>query len=329
MPIDVHAEINPQDRIDEIWNAWAKMDGEASIRDIVRRAVEQKAGAKHRRFEALELKKKKLWGVPGTRRWQLHMQHLPTSQANGTYGRLGAPFRMENMNLHRADYYGGGPPLDVASVTRLRRPLRVKPTKQDRFGYQAHGYEWYKNGHDSEHDQRRALDGPPRHVVSSNFSSNSTNRFEAPVCLESASSTLLVGTHSRPARSGDGAPAPPPRLANSVAMSRSGRFRDFSSLNPKICVTAPRAEEPPMALADRARGSGRPRPGGAGATKGRRQPAARELTASEKRDKYATDMLYHPLGAVVAAGPDPADVADATLAEYRRTLRRLRARAPP
>ena len=59
MPIDVHAEINPQDRIDEIWNAWAKMDGEASIRDIVRRAVEQKAGAKHRRFEALELKKKK------------------------------------------------------------------------------------------------------------------------------------------------------------------------------------------------------------------------------------------------------------------------------
>ena len=84
-----------------------------------------------------------------------------------------------------------------------------------------------------------------------------------------------------------------------------------------------------MALADRARGSGRPRPGGAGATKGRRRPAARELTASEKRDKYATDMLYHPLGAVVAAGPDPADVADATLAEYRRTLRRLRARAPP
>jgi hypothetical protein len=39
--IDVFAEINPQDRIDEIWNAWAKMDGEATLKDIVsaRRAV--------------------------------------------------------------------------------------------------------------------------------------------------------------------------------------------------------------------------------------------------------------------------------------------------
>ena len=67
----------------------------------------------------------------------------PTSQANGTYGRLGAPIRMENMNLHRHGYYGGGPSLDVGAATRLARPLRPARINKDRFAYQNHSYAWY------------------------------------------------------------------------------------------------------------------------------------------------------------------------------------------
>ena len=121
--VDVHAEINPQDRIDDIWSAWTRMDGEATLRDIVRRAREQKAEDEFRKVEVKQLRKKRFWGVAGQRRWQLHMQHLPTSQANGTYGRLGAPIRFENMNLHRTGYHGGGP-LPV-SYTHLTLPTKA------------------------------------------------------------------------------------------------------------------------------------------------------------------------------------------------------------
>ena len=46
--IDVFAEINPQDRIDEIWNAWAKMDGEATLKDIVSVCVARRRPATRR-----------------------------------------------------------------------------------------------------------------------------------------------------------------------------------------------------------------------------------------------------------------------------------------
>ena len=102
MPIDVHAVIDPQDRINEIAEAWQKMDGAAALRTIVMQAREAKAEAEYRVVELKNMRKKRFWGCPGVeRRWHLHMAHVPQSQANGTYARLGAPVKMENMNLHR------------------------------------------------------------------------------------------------------------------------------------------------------------------------------------------------------------------------------------
>ena len=74
MPIDVHAEIDPQDRINEIADAWRRMDGVAALRTIVMQAREAKEEAAYRVIEVKDLRKKRFWGSPGERRWQLQMK---------------------------------------------------------------------------------------------------------------------------------------------------------------------------------------------------------------------------------------------------------------
>jgi hypothetical protein len=292
MPIDVHAVIDPQDRINEIAEAWQKMDGAAALRTIVMQAREAKAEAEYRVVELKNMRKKRFWGCPGVeRRWHLHMAHVPQSQANGTYARLGAPVKMENMNLHRHGYHGGGPPLDVRAATAQRYPPRKARTPApDRINQSRRAqvsYDWYGRGHDTPHDPRRALRGVPRHVVSSNFSSNTADRFEKTTRAGPDFETFQAA-HSR-----------------SQKWSTTGRFRDFSSLEPKLSLSTPVAEVAPK--------------------KSRTNRVSRA-----DLDRVDRDPLYHPLGSTVDRGrPDPADLCDETLAAYRATLILGRSRAPP
>ena len=58
--------------------------------------AKDEAEARHikrlQREELLDLRKKRHWGgVGATARWRLHLDGVPTSLANGTYGLLGAP----------------------------------------------------------------------------------------------------------------------------------------------------------------------------------------------------------------------------------------------
>ena len=290
MPIDVHAEIDPQDRINEIADAWRRMDGVAALRTIVMQAREAKEEAAYRVIEVKDLRKKRFWGSPGERRWQLQMKQVPTTQANGTCARYGAPLRMENMNIYRHGLYGGGPPLDVGEVTRLRHPLRRVPTP----AADPPRYDWYARGHATPFDSARALRGVPCHVASSNFSSNTSARFEA---------TKAAGP--------DFDTRKPGASRSSQRFSTTGRFRDFACLDPPLVLDTPKVDvvDPRAQL------------------KARAHAASIGKTSRADLDKVAQDVLFHPIGTTVT-GPDPAALCDRTLGAYRATLGSLRAQAP-
>ena len=89
---ELQARIAAEDRaikLDEVWSAWAADD----LAQRRRAAAKDEAEARHikqrHREELLDLRKKRHWGGPTARRWRLHLDGVPTSLANGTYGVIG------------------------------------------------------------------------------------------------------------------------------------------------------------------------------------------------------------------------------------------------
>ena len=89
---ELQARIAAEDqaiKLDEVWSAWAADD----LAQRRRAAANDEAEARHvkklQREELLDLRKKRHWGGPTARRWRLHLDGVPTSLANGTYGIIG------------------------------------------------------------------------------------------------------------------------------------------------------------------------------------------------------------------------------------------------
>lgn len=182
----VQARIAAEDQVialDEVWGAWAAADLETRRRDSAKDAAEALRLRQLEQAELRDLRKKRHWGgVGATARWRLHLSGVPTTRANGTYGLIGAPQTLENMNLQRTTKWGGGPPLDVKAASACRLPLRKQRLVPKRFPNFRNAnfkpsYDWHAQ--EGPHDARRAARGVLRHIPSTIMSQpHSTNRFE-------------------------------------------------------------------------------------------------------------------------------------------------------
>lgn len=182
----VRARIAAEDQVialDEVWGAWAAADLETRRRATAKDEAEAVRLERLEQAEIRDLRKKRHWGgIGATARWRLHLAGVPTTRANGTYGLIGAPQTMENMNLQRCTKWGGGPPLDVKEASSNRMPLRKQRLVPKRFPNFRNAnfkpsYDWHAQ--EGPHDARRAARGVLRHVPSTIMSRpHSTNRFE-------------------------------------------------------------------------------------------------------------------------------------------------------
>ncbi|CAH0373373.1 unnamed protein product [Pelagomonas calceolata] len=236
---ELQARIAAEDqaiKLDEVWSAWAADD----LAQRRRAAANDEAEARHiqrlQREELRDLKKKRHWGGLGaTARWRLHLDGVPTSLSNGTYGVIGAPPQYENMNLQRTTKWGGGGPLDVHKVSTCRIPLRKPRVVRRRFpsfrnpNWNA-GYEWYSKGN-VEHDARRAARGVLRHVPSTIFSRpHTTNRFEDSTLLSEDSLGRASSLIAEPVRTGLGHLSPPRHRVTGGSFGRADRWGEKQSV---------------------------------------------------------------------------------------------------